>query len=147
MDAFLNVFFFVFHSGLILFVLFGWTWKKTRLVNLVVILLVAFSWFVLGLRYGYGYCPSTDWHWQVRARMGYPDMPSSYTKFLVDSFTGWNVDQTVVDVFTLALLVFALGASLLVNLRDMRRKRGSPYSKSSRQSDPNSEPRPTKERK
>jgi hypothetical protein len=123
MDAFLNIFFFVFHSAVILLVLFGWAWKKTRLANLVVILLVAFSWFILGIWYGYGYCPSTDWHWQARARLGYTDMPSSYTKFLVDSFTGWNVGQRIVDVFTLVLLVFALGASLWTNIRDRRLKR------------------------
>ena len=125
MDVFLNRFFFVFHSTLILFILVGWTWRKTRLANLATILLVAFSWFVLGIWHGYGYCPSTDWHWQVRARLGHTDMPSSYTKFLVDSFTGWNVNQQVVDIFTLTLLGFAFGASLWMNLRDRRRRRGS----------------------
>jgi len=124
MDAVLNVFFFAFHSALMLFVLLGWLWKKTRPANLAVICLVAFSWLILGIWQGYGYCPSTDWHWQARARLGYPDPPASYTKFLVDSFTGGDVSQKVVDVFTLALLVFAFGASALTNLGDRRRKRG-----------------------
>ncbi|MDH7512461.1 MAG: DUF2784 family protein [Clostridiales bacterium] len=121
----LDKFFFVFHSAMILLILFGWSWKKTRLVNLVVILFTAFSWFILGIWYGYGYCPSTDWHWQVRARMGIHDMPSSYTKFLVDSFTGWDVSQKTVDVFTLILLVAALSASLYTNIRDWRGRRGA----------------------
>ena len=123
MYAFLDKFFFVFHSSLILFILFGWLWKKTRLANLILILLVAFSWFILGIWYGYGYCPCTDWHWQVRAELGIYDMPSSYTKFLVDSLTGWNVSPKWVDVFTLVLLVAAFGASLYTNIRDWRRKR------------------------
>lgn len=123
MDPFLNKFFFVFHSALILFILFGWAWKKTRLANLVVILSTAFSWFILGLWYGYGYCPSTDWHWRVRARMGIQDLPSSYTKFLFDSWIGWNVSQSAVDVITFLLLVFALGASLYLNIRDWKKKR------------------------
>jgi len=117
MDRFLDKFFFVFHSSWILFLLFGWVWRKTRRANLAVILLTAFSWFILGIWYGYGYCPSTDWHWQVRARLGYKDLPNSYTKFLVDSLTGWNVSQGLIDVLTLVLLVLAFGASLYVNLK------------------------------
>ncbi len=123
MYAFLDKFFFVFHSSLIVFILFGWLWKKTRLLNFIVILLVAFSWFILGIWYGYGYCPCTDWHWQIRAKLGIFDMPSSYTKFLVDSLTGWNVSPKWVDIFTLVLLIAAFGASLFTNIRDWRRKR------------------------
>jgi len=122
MVAFLDKFFFAFHSSLMIFILFGWAWKRTRIANLVVILLTAFSWFVLGIWYGYGYCPSTDWHWRVRAQLGIRDLPTSYTKFLVDSFTGWDVSQKTVDVVTLILLVFALTASLYTNIRDRRKK-------------------------
>lgn len=124
MYAFLNKFFFVFHSAIIALILSGWAWKKTRLANLVVILLTAFSWFILGLWYGYGHCPSTDWHWRVRARMGIRDLPSSYTKFLIDSFTGWDISQKTVDILTLVLLVGALAASLFTNIRDWRKKHG-----------------------
>ncbi len=124
MDAFLDAFFFAFHSVWIVFLLFGWAWKRTRLANLVVILLTAFSWFVLGIWYGYGYCPSTDWHWQVRARLGHHDLPSSYTKFLVDSFTGWDVNQKIVDIVTLILLLLALSASLVLNIRRWGKKHG-----------------------
>ena len=121
----LDKFFFVFHSVVILFILSGWAWKKTRLVHLAVLLLTAFSWFILGIWYGYGYCPSTDWHWRVRMRLGDYDLPDSYTKFLIDSFTGWDVSQKLVDIFTLILLLAALAASLWTNLRDWRRKRGN----------------------
>jgi uncharacterized membrane protein len=124
MYAFLDKFFFVFHSTLIVLILLGWAWKKTRLVNLAIILLTAFSWFFLGIWYGYGYCPSTDWHWQVRAKLGIRDLPSSYTKFLVDSFTGWDVKQKTVDIVTLILLIGALTASLHANIRAWRKRRG-----------------------
>jgi hypothetical protein len=123
MYAFLDKFFFVFHSSLIVLILFGWAWKKTRLANLVVILLTAFSWFILGIWYGYGYCPSTDWHWQVRAKLGIRDLPTSYTKFLLDSLTGWNLNQKNVDILTLVLLVGAFAASLYTNIGDWRRRR------------------------
>ncbi|HUU39175.1 MAG TPA: DUF2784 family protein [Candidatus Desulfaltia sp.] len=119
----LNKFFFIFHSGMIVFILFGWAWKKARPANLVVILLTAFSWFVLGIWYGYGYCPSTDWHWRVRSKLGIRDLPESYTKFLVDSFAGGDISQRVVDIATLILLLSALAISLTLNIRDWRRKR------------------------
>lgn len=125
MYAFLDKFFFVFHSAWIVFLLLGWMWKKTRLASLIIIVLTAFSWFILGIWYGYGYCPSTDWHWQVRAKLGFHDLPSSYTKFLIDTFTGWDVSQQTVDIVTLILLVLALGASLYLNIRDWRNKRGA----------------------
>jgi len=123
MYAFLDKFFFVFHSTLIVLILFGWAWKKTRLFNLAIILLTAFSWFILGIWYGYGYCPSTDWHWRVRAKLGIRDMPSSYTKFLVDSFTGWDVKQKTVDIITLILLIGALTVSLCANIKTWRKRR------------------------
>jgi hypothetical protein len=122
MDAILDKFFFVFHSAWIIFLLFGWTWRRTRPANMAVIILTAFSWFVLGIWYGYGYCPSTDWHWRVRARLGRHDLPTSYTKFLVDSFTGRDVSQRAVDVFTLVLLVLAFSASLYLSVRDWRKR-------------------------
>lgn len=123
MWAFLDKFFFVFHSAVIVFVLTGWIWKKTRKAHLILVLAVAFSWFVLGIWYGYGYCPCTDWHWMVRAELGIHDMPSSYTKFLIDTFTGWNADPRAVDILTLVLLVAAFFASLATNLADRQRKR------------------------
>lgn len=122
MYYFLDKFFFVFHSTLMIFIIFGWMWKKTRLANLIVILLTAFSWFVLGIWYGFGFCPSTEWHWQVRYKLGYFDMPNSYTKFLVDTLTGLDLSQKVIDIFAVSLLLIALFASLLTSERDWRKR-------------------------
>ena len=123
MYIFLDKFFFVFHSSLIIFNLFGWIWKKTRLANLVVLLSTAFSWFILGIWYGYGFCPSTEWHWQVRVKLGLYDMPSSYIEFLIESLTGLDVSRKFVDIFALVFLILALIASILTNVRDWRKKK------------------------
>jgi len=123
MYAFLDKFFFVFHSTLIIFILFGWIWRKTRLANLVVILLTAFSWFFLGIWYGFGFCPCTDWHWQVRMKLEHHDMPHSYTKFLVDTLTGLDVSPKLVDSFAVLFLMLALFVSILTNVRDWTEKR------------------------
>ncbi len=118
MYAFLDKFFFIFHSVLIVFSLFGWFWKKTRLANLVVLSLTGFSWFFLGIWYGFGFCPSTDWHWQVRMKLGHDNMPQSYIKFLMDSLTGLDVNSTLVDMGTLVFFLLALFASIVTNVRD-----------------------------
>ncbi len=129
MYDFLDKFFFIFHSTLMLFILFGWAWRKTRLANLIVILLTACSWFILGIWYGFGFCPSTDWHWQVREKLGHYDMPNSYTKFLVDSFTGLDVSQKVVDVFAVLFLLVAFLASAFANVKNWKEKAKKKYEK------------------
>lgn len=123
MYAFLNIFFFVFHACIILFNLFGWIWKKTRLANLILLSLTTFSWFFLGIWYGYGYCPSTDWHWQVRMKLGIYDMPSSYLEFLFETFTGLDVSRTLVDIFALIFLVVAFCASIVLNIKDWKQRK------------------------
>jgi len=117
MYVFWDNFFFTFHSMLIVFSLFGWMWKKTRRANLVALSLIACSWFVLGLWYGIGYCPCTDWHWQVRMKLGDFNMPNSYVKFLLDSITGLDLNARLVDIFTLTFFILALAASLFTNLQ------------------------------
>lgn len=125
MYEFLDKFFFVFHSVLIVFNMLGWTWRKTRKANLVVLLLTVGSWFLLGIWYGFGYCPCTDWHWQVRMKLGHFDMPPSYLTFLIRSLTGLNVSKALVDIFAVFFLFFALAASIWTNLRDWRAKKGT----------------------
>jgi hypothetical protein len=123
MYEFLNLFFFVFHTSIILFILFGWIWRKTRKANLALILLTAFSWFILGIWYGYGYCPCTDWHWNVRMKLGIYDMTSSYVEFLIETFTGWDVSRKFVDVIALIFLAAAFLASITTNLRDWKKRK------------------------
>ncbi len=125
MYAFLDKFFFVFHSALILFNLFGWTWRTTRRANLITLSLTAASWFILGIWYGIGYCPCTDWHWQVRVQLGHFDMPNSYVKFLIDSLTGLDMPADLVDVLTLVAFLAACAASGYTNWRDWRNRKKS----------------------
>ena len=120
----LNAFFFGFHTALILFNLSGWLWRKTRRLHLGVLFLTVLSWTVLGIWYGFGYCPSTDWHWQVRLALGYREMPASYIKFLVDALTGLDADPAVVDTLAVVFLTAALVLSVVTNMRDRKHTRG-----------------------
>lgn len=120
--AFLDKFFFAFHTSIIIFILFAWIWEKTRKANLILVLLTAFSWFILGIWYGFGFCPCTEWHYQVRMKLGYFDMPDSYIKFCIDSLTGLDVSAKLVDISTLIFFLTALIASFYVNIQDWRKR-------------------------
>ena len=85
---FLDFFFLIFHAIVTLFNLLGWIWKKTRKANIILLLLTAFAWFGLGVFYGIGYCPLTDWHWKVLEKLGENNLPYSYIKYLIDRITG-----------------------------------------------------------
>ena len=121
---FLDIFFTVFHTCLVLFNLFGWIWKKTRLLNLIVLLLTAGSWLILGIFYGFGYCPLTDWHFNILSNLGYSNLPDSYLSFLFTRLSGLPMQQTLVDAVTLWGLIIALIISLYLNLRHWLRSAG-----------------------
>jgi hypothetical protein len=119
---FLDIFFTVFHSLLVLFILFGWIWKKTRRLNLICILLTAASWLFLGIFYGLGYCPLTDWHFNILRRLGYSDLPNSYLSFLFTRLTGMQIDQHLIDSVSLWGLVIAMIFSIFLNFRNWFRR-------------------------
>ena len=120
MDDILNVGFFVFHSAWILFNCVGWIWKRTRRWQLVTVSLTAMSWFGLGLWYGWGYCPCTDWHWNIRARLGYDD-PPSYIQLLIRQLTGIEISAGRANALALIVLVSTALLSVGLTVRDRRR--------------------------
>jgi len=120
----LDIFFVVFHTSLVIFNIFGWAWRKTRRLNLVTLILTGSSWLFLGLLVGTpGYCPFTDWHFRILARMGKTGLPFSYMKYLFDRITGLNIDEKLVDKVTLAVFIAALAVSVILNIRDIIRKK------------------------
>lgn len=121
-NEFLNYFFFFFHTFIILFNSLGWIFPKLRKWNLVSLLLTAFSWFVLGIWFGWGYCLCTDWHWVVRKNLGYDEMSSSYIHFLILKFTGVDFSEELVNTVTAVVFFLSLSISIWLNIRDYKRK-------------------------
>jgi hypothetical protein len=121
-DEILNVGFFLFHTAWIVFTCLGWAWRRTRRWQLATVTLTALSWCGLGIWYGWGYCPCTDWHWQVRARLGYDD-PPSYIQLLIRELTGIELDPGSAASLALGTLVLAAVLGGLINIRDRRRGR------------------------
>jgi hypothetical protein len=109
---FLNGFFFLFHAVWMLFNMVGWVWRRTRPLHRVTMGLTAFSWFVLGIRYGLGYCICTHWHWRVREQLGYVDPERSYTQLLIRSVTGLRISDVASQWLTGG--IFAVAAVLAI---------------------------------
>lgn len=119
----LDWFFVVFHGALVLFNLTGWIWRGTRRAHLVTISATLLSWFGLGLFFGWGYCPCTDWHWRVKARLGETDLPNSYIQYYLEKITAMVWDPSLVDAVVLASTLLALLLSFGLNARDYLRAR------------------------
>jgi hypothetical protein len=118
---FLNYFFFIFHTLLTLFNMFGWMFRLTRKWNLITLLLTAFSWFILGIWYGWGYCLCTDWHFDVREKLGYHDQQGSYIRFLLQKLTGIDFNEQLVENATLIGFIISLVMSIWLNIRDKKK--------------------------
>ncbi|MCK9421488.1 MAG: DUF2784 domain-containing protein [Bacteroidales bacterium] len=116
-----DYFFVVFHTSLILFNLLGWIWRPLRKANLVTLLLTGGSWFILGIFYGIGFCPFTEWHWEILHKLGQHDLPDSYISYLVGRFTGFRPDAMLVNALTATFYFLALALSVYMNF--FRKKR------------------------
>src|SRR5580765_4492639 len=118
MLPFLNVFFFLFHTLWMLFNMVGWAWRQTRPWHRLTLGLTAGSWFVLGYWFGMGYCLCTDWHWQVRQKLGFVDHDGSYTHFLLHQLTGIDLPHAFTDALTGWVFGLAILLNLALSLRD-----------------------------
>jgi len=118
----LHYFFLVFHTIFILFNLFGWIWKKTRKWNFITLMLTLFSWIVVGVWKGFGYCFITDWHYDVLNKLGETDLPRSYIAYLVFKISGWLPNGNLVDAATIIGITLAVIASVWFNFFEKKLK-------------------------
>ena len=118
----IDVFFIGFHTSLILFNVFGWLVPRWRFANFISLSLTAFSWFILGIWFGWGYCVCTDWHWQIREMLGYHNTSSSYIHFLILELTNIDIREKSVDTYTAIVFLAAFLISFYLNLRKWKAK-------------------------
>jgi hypothetical protein len=112
----LNVGFFVFHTAWIAFTCLGWISRRTRPWQIATLALTALSWFGLGMWYGWGYCPCTDWHWQIRTRLGYDD-PPSYVQLLIREITGIDPGGNRANALALGTLAIVAVLTAVASVR------------------------------
>ncbi|MBZ9786389.1 DUF2784 domain-containing protein [Psychroflexus sp. CAK57W] len=116
-----DYFFMIFHSLLILFNLFAWLYKPLLKWHLAVLALTFASWGILGIWYGLGYCPVTDWHFNILKALGVTDLPQSYINYLLQRLFDLHLADDVVDGLTLGCSLAALILSVYLNF--FRKKR------------------------
>jgi len=88
---------------------------------LITVAATAFSWFVLGIWFGWGYCPITDWQWNVKEKLGETNLPGSFIKYYADKLSGKNIDPSVVETATLVAFLVVILLTIYVNF--VKRKR------------------------
>jgi len=84
------------HFVIIGFNLFGWIWKRTRRLHLIVVCATAACWFILGIWFGIG------WDWQIKEKLGEHNLPDSFIKYYADIIVGHSVNASLIDTFTAA---------------------------------------------
>jgi len=92
--------------------------------NLATLIMTGGSWFILGIFYGFGYCPLTDWHFQVLHKLGKHDLPVSYIEYLAERISGMDVDSELADTLTLIVFLVAFSISALLNVFDYMKRNG-----------------------
>ncbi|MDO9511469.1 MAG: DUF2784 domain-containing protein [Bacteroidales bacterium] len=118
-----DVFFVIFHSAFLVFILTGWIFKTLRPSHLIALIFTALSWFFLGIWFGWGYCFLTDWHWIILDHLGKTDIPASYIQYLILRITGFNTGAQLADIITAGGFLIAIILSVILNFRDYRQKR------------------------
>jgi hypothetical protein len=113
------------HVCLILFNMVGWIWKKTRVWHLVTMSLTAFSWFVLGAIYGWGYCFCTDYHAEILRKLGHPDADATFIQLLFKRLFRISLSQSVADNLTIVVFALIVVATVIVWTRQWSRRRGT----------------------
>ena len=111
----LNIVIGVFHVLLIVACLIGWISPRTRKAHLILIAVVMGCWFLLGLKYGIGYCPLTDWHWELKQKLGEGPLPNSFIKYLWDHIFTTSISPKAADILTFGAFFVSLIPALYLN--------------------------------
>ena len=111
--VFLDYFFLVFHSLLIILNVFGWIPRKTRKLHWIALGLTLFSWLIMGFFYGWGYCILTDWHWDVLAELGERPTQNVYLQYLFERLLNWEISRKTSDILTVSGLLFGISGAIL----------------------------------
>jgi len=82
---------------------------------LITVAATAFSWFILGIWFGWGYCPITDWQWKVKEKLGETNLPNSFIKYYADRISGKNTNPSVIDTTTLVIFLMVIILSVYFN--------------------------------
>ena len=121
MLQFLDAFFTLLHVIIIAINLFGWIPPATRKFHFIFIVVTAFCWFILGIWFGMGYCPITDWQWRIKERLGERNLPASFITYYINKISHSNFSDSFINLFTLIFFIAAALLSVYFNFIKRRR--------------------------
>lgn len=113
---FLDVLLTIVHLAIVLFNLLGWIPKRMRKAHLISIMVTAACWFLLGIWFGYGYCPVTDWQWRVKEALGERNMPGNFIEYFAEKISGYDFDSGFVQTVTGLSFAFVSVISIYLNV-------------------------------
>lgn len=111
----LDVLLTIVHLGIVFFNLFGWIPVATRKAHLISIVITAASWFVLGIWYGMGYCPVTDWQWDVKEQLGERNLPPNFIEYFAEKLSGMDLPYSLINITITVCFALAAVLSVYVN--------------------------------
>ena len=114
---------FVVHGLFILFNMFGWAWKRTRVLHLVTLASTGFAWFVMGAFWGWGYCVCTDWHTHIRRQLEYAEPEATFAQQFIGQIPGVSLDRTLADCVAGSVFAIIVVATAITWGREWLRKR------------------------
>ena len=112
---FLDLILTLLHFLIIGFNLLGWIWPLTRKAHFICITATGASWFLLGIWFGIGYCPVTDWQWDIKTKLGEENLPASFITYYAGKITGRNFSDAFINTLTVSCFALALLLSVYVN--------------------------------
>lgn len=118
MNAVLNICNYLLHGvhlSIIVFCIIGWLIPPLQPWHLLLCILIAGSWFLLGTCKGWGYCLVTDWQWRLLRSMGRTELPTGYMPMLYQFVTGRAGDVQRIDRITQIVFYSISLVSLRVN--------------------------------
>ena len=104
------------HVAIMVVCIFGWMYEPLRPLHLIVMALVALSWFGLGLVFGIRYCILTDTQWRIKRHLGREPETRSYVKHMLEKITGRTIDHKITNRITLYTYGASVISTVVVNL-------------------------------
>ena len=97
------------HASLVIFAITGWAFDSTRKFHFWTVLCILFAWLVIGYWLGTtGYCPITDFHWDLKRALGEVNLPNSFIKYMLDWLFQYDFNRHEVDRLTGIVMVLVV---------------------------------------
>lgn len=108
------------HLLITLFNLIGWVSRATRRVHRWCVAITAFCWIVPGALMGtIGWCPLTEWHWDIKKARGEENIPASFITYMLNR-AGFFPDPQRVDAVVGAAFVLIVLMTIFLWMRDRK---------------------------